>query len=163
MKCELCGRQTLEDSMGILTIKLEELDTVTKIGDKLILAVCYDCIPTLVDQLKNGIIKAAEEKRKTDNLKMELKAMGQALAETPTSFYSEERTEELLMKVAATVYEEWLIWTYGATDMSSLLKMDVKPLPVSKTAEFKDLLNSEKAPFILAAGRIIEAIEGWDS
>ena len=118
------------------------------------------------------------EKHKTDNLKMELKALLQALrvmgaglydmnviitelAETQTSFYSEERTEEQLMKVAATVYEEWLIWTYGATDMGYLLKMKVKPLPVSKTAEFEDLLNSEKAPFILAARRIIEAIEGF--
>ena len=98
------------------------------------------------------------EKRKIDNLKMELKVMWEALTEMQTSFYFEERTEEPLMKVAATVYEEWLIWTYGATEMSYLLKMDVKPLPVSKTAEFEDLLNSEKAPFILAARRILEAM-----
>ena len=63
MKCKLCGRQTLEDSMAILTIKLEELDTVTTIGDELMLVVCYDCIPTLVDQLKNGIIRAEQEAR----------------------------------------------------------------------------------------------------
>ena len=142
MKCELCGRRIPEDAMSVLTIKLEEIITEEEIGDALMLVVCYDCIPTLVDQLRNGIIKAERE----------------ALAETQTSFYSEERTEEPLMEVAATVYEEWLIWTYGATDMSYLLKMDVKPLPVSKTGEFKDLLNSEKAPFILAARRIIEVI-----
>jgi hypothetical protein len=115
------------------------------------------------------------EKRKIDNLKWKLKAMGQAqrvmaaglydmnvivteLDETQTSFYSEERTEEQLMEVAATVYEEWLIWTYGATEMSYLLKMDVKPLSVSRTTEFKELLNFEKAPFILAAKRILEVI-----
>jgi hypothetical protein len=131
--------------MSIVTIKLEELVTEAEIGDAL------------------------------DNLKWKLKAMGQAqrvmaaglydmnvivteLDETQTSFYSEERTEEQLMEVAATVYEEWLIWTYGATEMSYLLKMDVKPLSVSRTTEFKELLNFEKAPFILAAKRILEVI-----
>jgi hypothetical protein len=88
----------------------------------------------------------------------DMNAITTELAETQTSFYSEERTKEQLMEVAVTVYEEWLIWTYWATDMSYLLKMDVKPLPIAESAEFKDLLEDEKAPFILAAKRILEVI-----
>jgi hypothetical protein len=115
------------------------------------------------------------EKRKIDKLKTELRNVGQVLrvlganlydlnviatelGETQTSFYKEERTEEELMKVVATVYEEWLILTYGVTNMSHPHKRDAKPLPITRTAEFEDLLNFEQGPFILATRRIIEAI-----
>ena len=106
------------------------------------------------------------EKRRIDNLEMELKAdlydmnvIMTELVEMQTRFYSKERTEEQLMKVAAIVYEEWLIWTYGATDMSYLLKTEVRPSPIEKTGEFEELSKIEKAPFILAAKRITEAME----
>jgi hypothetical protein len=66
MKCELCGRRTLEDAVSVVTIKLEELVTEAEIGDALTLIVCYDCIPTLVEWLKNGIKKASTIRRRTE-------------------------------------------------------------------------------------------------
>ena len=108
------------------------------------------------------------DKRKMYRLKRDLKAIGQAfirlnvisqkIAETQTGVYAEERPKEPVIAVATTIYEEWLIWTYGATDMSYLLYTDVRPLPIAGTAEFEDLSEEQKAPFILAAKRIVEAI-----
>ena len=66
MKCELCGRRIPEDAMSVLTIKLEEIITEEEIGDALMLIVCYDCIPTLVEWLKNGIKKASTIRRRTE-------------------------------------------------------------------------------------------------
>ena len=66
MKCELCRRRVLEEATGVLTIKLEELITEAEIGDELKLIVCYDCIPTLVEWLKNGIKKASTIRRRTE-------------------------------------------------------------------------------------------------
>ena len=66
MKCELCGRRIPEDAMSVLTIKLEEIITEEEIGDALMLIVCYDCIPTLVEWLKNGIKKASAIRRRTE-------------------------------------------------------------------------------------------------
>jgi hypothetical protein len=59
IKCELCEHEVLEDAVGLLTIRLEDLITETEIGDELTVTVCYDCIPTLVEWLNNGIKKAS--------------------------------------------------------------------------------------------------------
>lgn len=60
IKCRLCGRLLPETEMGILNINLEDMVSEKPIGEEISLTVCYDCLPTLREWLKNGIKKAEE-------------------------------------------------------------------------------------------------------
>lgn len=62
-RCELCDRCVEEDSIDVLTIKLEELVTEVEIGNTLTLNVCHECIPTLALKIANGIVAASKQVR----------------------------------------------------------------------------------------------------